>query len=638
MACRKMDVNELQEIRREWPELPPEVVPEDKRTDYIRRRKAVDMYIEGRKISDIESATGEHCSNIIRLVRKCISKDKDGCYYGYSALLPYSRTVLRDERYSGKFHRFISEYGLEDFIAGNWFGDKKYTTEKMMTVRSLHKKFIDKCIEIGVPDYGYPFDTVDQGYVSLTKYVNELEKKNIKQAALRENRDNRQKLMTTGFGKRRTKEPVFPYSVVQIDGHSLDLIYNVEIMRADGTIDRVPATRLWFIPVMDVATRCIIGWSFSQQFNYNQYDVTDSIRNALMPKELMVLTIEGLKYPVNGGYPSTAFSELEYAMFDSIMLDNAKAHLAYNIRNKMADDLMCSVNFGSVATPETRGIVERFFGTLESTGFHRLPNTTGSNPRDPKRNNPEKAAVAYDITLEEIIQLLDVLIAEYNNTPHSSLSNLTPLECMERRIFESGMRPTVADVEMKKTIEMLNCITDYRKVCGGEGKRPHINYAGAEYRCNELSATGMYLGKRITLLIDPEDISEIDAYTEDGFYIGKLRAQGEFGTVSHSLKTRKEALKHSRELGRYRPDANTAMTAYERHLNGKAQTSRRDATKADIFRQEAGKPKPSEVSAKKKEKTSPIVNMIDYKKLAGVNNTDEFYQIVWGGSKEGKLK
>ena len=54
------------------------------------------------------------------------------------------------------------------------------------------------------------------------------------------------------------------------------------------------------------------------------------------------------------------------------MLDNAKAHLAANVVNRVTENLGISLNYGSVATPETRGIVERFFKTIEIKGFHTL--------------------------------------------------------------------------------------------------------------------------------------------------------------------------------------------------------------------------------------------------------------------------
>ena len=64
------------------------------------------------------------------------------------------------------------------------------------------------------------------------------------------------------------------------------------------------------------------------------------------------------------------------------MLDNAKSHLSHNVVKKLTEDLKCMVNFAAVATPETRGIIERFFRTFETSGFHRLLGTTGSNIQD----------------------------------------------------------------------------------------------------------------------------------------------------------------------------------------------------------------------------------------------------------------
>lgn len=469
MACKKYDLQELEEMRKSWTDIPIDVVPNDQKETYYKRKTAIDMYIDGKKTQEIFNITGITHNNILRLLGRCLQKDENGEFYGYTALLFNKR--ICDPSCKGQFATLLTKHvELKEFIKGCWYGDKKYTLEKNMNYRTLHAKFLKKCQEIGVPDYAYPFNTANKGYVSLCKYIKELDKKNLRKAATRENDDNMQKLMSTGYGTRYTSNPIHPYQVVQMDGHILDIVYNVEIVNDDGTIDKIVATRAWVVAVIDVATRCVLGYSVSQEFNYNQYDVIEAFQNAILPKTRLPLTINGLKYPENGGYPSTAYPELKYAMFDTVMLDNAKAHLAGNTMAKLVDQLQCVVNFGSVATPETRGIVERFFGTLETRGFHRLPATTGSSTRDLKRRSPEKAAIAYDITFDEVVQLLDVLIAEYNTTPHSSLNNLTPLECLRQRVFENGMYPFIADDEMIKTVEKLNFITEKRR------DRPRFNW------------------------------------------------------------------------------------------------------------------------------------------------------------------
>ncbi|RHD88044.1 hypothetical protein DW776_18470 [Ruminococcus sp. AM30-15AC] len=114
-------------------------------------------------------------------------------------------------------------------------------------------------------------------------------------------------------------------------------------------------------------------------------------------------------------------------------------------------------------------------------------------------------------------------------------------------------------------------------------------------RSNKLALTGNYIGQTITIIYNPKDISTVEAYTSDGLFIDTLVARGEFGTKSHSVKTRKNATKFAREQGRKKQDYNMSITTYEEHLNAKGKKSRRAATQADIVRREQGKPTYSEL-------------------------------------------
>ena len=311
------------------------------------------------------------------------------------------------------------------------------------------------------------------------------------------------------------------------------------------------------------------------------------------------------------------------------MLDNAKSHLAKNTIERMTQRLGITLNFGSVATPESRGIVERFFGSLETRGFHKLPFTTGSNSKSPKRKNPEANCVKYDITYEEITELVEYLIAEYNTTPHSSLQNLSPMQCMKRRVTESGMMPVIATDLLKKGVDRLHYIIDSRVVKGGKGgKRAHINYNKAVYRNNLIAATNEYIGKTLILEINPRDVSVLDAYDESGNYLGELTAQGEYGMKSHSLKTRKAANKLARERGLNKNEFSTPLTTYDQELRSRAKTGRREATRADITRRELGN---ETLSEEKKRAPADIIGLnsydsniqptytdVDYKKLASM--------------------
>ena len=80
----------------------------------------------------------------------------------------------------------------------------------------------------------------------------------------------------------------------------------------------------------------------------------------------------------------------------------------------------------------------------------------------------------------------------------------------------------------------------------------------------------------------------------DGIYIDTLTARGEFGTKSHSIKTRQLVLKLARERGRNKCEFDTPIEAYVEHLKKTGKRNRRAATRSDIVRREIGRPAPSE--------------------------------------------
>ncbi len=638
MANKKYNLATLDRERQNWQQPIPGSYDVSVYSTYLLKKQAVDMYIDGMPVKQIETATGIHSSKLCKMVADCLKPSVNGNVAGYCGLIKSPKKSSGDNRQNKReFQTLLDNYPqLKDFISGNYFGDKKYTTEKNMNIKTLHTRFLAECLRIGVMQHEYPFNTANKGYVSLCSYIHQLEEQNTRLQAKRLDKDSSQKLASTGYGERFSTNALYPFSLVQIDGHIIDMIYTVEILNDDGTVGRLAATRAWLIAVIDVSTRCILGYTLSQEFNYDQYDVMDAIKDAIVPKELKKLTIKGLAYPSNGGFYSTALPELKYVLFDSIMLDNAKSHLSSYVLGKLTNDLKCAVNYGSVATPETRGIIERFFGTLESTGFHKLPMTTGSSSGDLKRKYPEKAAVKYEVTYDQIVELMDVLIARYNNSPHKGLDNLSPLQCMQLKISKAGMMPYTLPKETacQKT-DKLGWRMDERVVRGHvkNGKRPYIQFMGAEYRSRLLSSSGQYVGEKIRIVYDPRDISKIEAYTEEGIFIDTLVARGEFGTKSHSVKTRKNVLKLARERGREHLEFDTPIVAYMEHLKEESKKSRRKATRSDIVRRETGSVTPAE-AAEKKNNIIELEKFVDSgKKLTSQDVKDltdnELYDILF---------
>lgn len=613
MASRKYDVSELQAFRDEWDDIPVDVIPEKNSVIFKNRKMAIDMYIDGYKMSEIEKRTSIKHNNLPKLLEKCIALNSHGMMNGYTGIIPNKR--LKPKNFNGKYSRdyfvqLLNDYSeLPEFLKGNYFGITPYTLERVMNIRTLHEKFLSKCKELQITDNEYPFNTETLGYYALYRYIQKIDKENIELSANRESNDAKQKLLSTGIGKKYSFNPIAPFSGVQVDGHIIDFIYTTQVRMEDGTIQSMPANRCWLFVVIDIATRCIIGYSTSQEMNYNQYDVLRAFQNAVLPHQKIEFKIPGYCYPENGGFPSMALKETEYALFDLVMLDNAKSHLSKNVRYKALNVLNCALNYGSVATPETRGIVERFFLTLEAKGFHRLPMTTDNNIRGLKRRNPEYKAVKYNVTYDDIIEVIEQLIIQYNNSPHESLYNNTPIQEMERKIREYGMMPSIASEKTIEEIKKITYFTVTRKVSGNKqnGKRPYISYANARYRNNVLSSSNIYLGKTLKLLVNPDDVSTVEAFTEDGTPLGTLTAIGEKGMKSHSIKSRKAINQYAKQNKIKNTSFSTPVTAYEQELERRAPYSKRDRTKADILRREEGKRTYSEQEQYKKENSSPVI-------------------------------
>lgn len=207
---------------------------------------------------------------------------------------------------------------------------------------------------------------------------------------------------------------------------------------------------------------------------------------------------------------------------------------------------------------------------MKIDSFHRLPNTTGNSPTDPRRNDAEKIAKQYDISYEDLFELVEVLIANYNVEPHSGINGLSPLECMQQRVSR-GFMPRTMQEERRNDVAFLA----YQKYCTvrgnlKKGRRPYITYEGVEYRNDVLSRSFEMIGRKISVQINIDDIRVLKAYLEDGSEFGYLTANGKWGVIPHSLRVRKQVNKLVREKQIHFTNSDDPIQIYKEYLQGKA--------------------------------------------------------------------
>ncbi|MGM8216355.1 hypothetical protein ACLIA0_12360 [Bacillaceae bacterium W0354] len=538
-----------------WPEVLIENLKQDDQLRYLNRKKAVDLYFDGdMSVKDICELTNIKKQQLFRFVKNCLEFDENGELLGYRALIPYFRinkyTRNKDIngflengdhlKLNGAFKDLLDKHPILKETIDNYYLDrmKRDIREPIIRVKFLHRKFISLCKSIGLdPVKGdYPFNTDDLGRRALYRYINELKHSYSSESILRFGDDAATLHNNTGTGEQNNYF-IRPFQRVEFDGHKIDGIFVIEFETPEGDVIVDELSRFWLLAVIDVSTRVTLGYHLCFKKEYSAVDVLECIRNAIIPWKPMEFTIPNLKYTKNGGFASGKIPE--YAVWDEMSFDNAKANLASKVTEKLKTTIGCTVNTGPVGTPTRRPIIEKLFHLLEENGFRRLPNTTGSHPNDPIRKNPGKEAKKYKITVEELTQLVEVLIADRNGTPQHGTNGLTPLEVMQQRVITRGMEPRILEEEKRDDINLLTYVGEVT-VRGNikKGRRPYVYYMGVEYRNDLLSNSYHLVGQKLKIVINSDDLRFFKAFLPNGAELGLLKAKGKWSLRKHSLEMR----------------------------------------------------------------------------------------------------
>lgn len=600
-----------------WSTVMMENLTPEHRKLFLERKKAVDLFIStNMKVKDIETETGLRRDEIHRFVKRCLERDESGEIMGYKGLIPYKRIkdynrrnfpVNKEEdsdNFTGAFSLLLDTYPtLKELIIDSYLNRKSNKTkiiDPIINIRNLHKKFINECRILGIKMNEYPFNTKTLAIKSLERYVKSLSKTYFVEVAKRNGEQAAMVAKNTGVGNKNNPMNVRPLERVEFDGHRIDTSISIIFKTPEGDEIIEVMNRIWILSIVDVATRAILGYHLCLNKEYSSHDVLMCIRNAVFPWRKKSLTIVGLKYSEKANFPSNLIPEARFGIWDEFCYDNAKANIANIVKEKLSELIGCSINMGPVAVPVRRPIIERFFRTLEQNGYHRLPSTTGSNPQDPKRKNSEENAIKYRITAEHLEELTDVLIAEYNASPHEGNNNLSPLEVFEQRVAR-GMTILQLPEEKRKEISFFSFKVT-RRVNGSakEGRRPFIFYEGVRYTNEVLNRSPHLINKKLKLLINTDDLRVIKAFLEDGSEFGNLSATGKWGVTPHDLRTRKAINKLKNNKLIHFTQYDDPIRVYQDYLEKEAQKNKTNRNKLATLK------KSQKSKEERYQKTKPI--------------------------------
>lgn len=540
-----------------WPAPKINDIPEEKRELYKLRCQVVISYLGGVNPSEIEKTYGIQRSEIYRMLKRCLTTRRNSSLYGFYALIP-GYSVVRYERtapiatpfdnsrsgLSGVFVQLLSENDKLRLYVEN-----KVQRARIKSAHSIAKiirpEFLRKCAKFRAPNQ-YPFTTQEKCARALERYIERLleDTAEADQSAADEARP-------------RTAQPsganeLRPYQECEHDGHNADFYF---VIKSRGFhLEWVYSTpmRIWLVLLLDRASRCILGYSYRLGgTNYSAVVVLRSIAHAIVPWIPKEITLPHLAYKEGAGFPSGVVAKCAGRLPDLVCVDNAWANYAALTVHGLARVCGSTITVGRAGTPIARPLVERVNETLETVGFRRLP--TGFDPNGPKeaRKRALAAAKDYAMTIDELEQVIDVIIAEYNAHEHPALINRSPLEFLS--MWESASNvPVRATPDPAATALALLRAEYIRTIRGGgkNGRSPYVEIWNARYTNDTLGKMKDWIGRKVRLVADIDrDIRLLRGFVKAGdreIDVGILKAGPPWHKTPHTLEQHKVIQKAKR--------------------------------------------------------------------------------------------
>ncbi|VWB86554.1 integrase catalytic region [Burkholderia lata] len=543
----------------QWPEFDYSDLSKEDKEFIENRQNAVRMVLQRKTYREITAATGLHRNQISNITRICLSQAPDGRIFGFRGLWPFIR-IQHNIRRTPLAPKRMHQHGgmscmlqatlarfpdLENRLMAQILKDEKYqkVLENKIGGTTLHRIFTNELKALGVGDHEWPFSSTYKGKRTIAKFMRDIILENFSRAVhARSNKDAKAHLATgTSFS------PLIPFSepydAIEIDAYHIDAFFSIAFVAPNGVEIEVPLERLWLIAAVERLSTAVLAYRIVYRTEVAASDVAGVIRDAICRRWTpMNLTISGLKYPPQGGFPSGVIPEANGALWTATLLDGALANLSNVIHDTLRKATGFVVNWGAPGHFERRPNVERTFKRISEDLFLRLPSTTGSNPTSGRAPAPDDTAVKRRIRAPDIEQLVDVVFAEHNGLPGSGNFYNTPLETLKHFLSGPSPRTMVRRLPLFGTSRARVLLQ--REICtvrGGvsSGRRPYVQYEHVHYTNPVLTMTGRLVGTEFTIYIDDEDLRTVRAFDHEGNDFGILVAKGKWSITKHSLATRK---------------------------------------------------------------------------------------------------
>lgn len=580
-----------------WPSVDVSALNENDRTVFIARQRAIELYVHNPYLSllAIQNQTGIDPKTIYRVIDRCLAKHADGRINGFRAAIPYARLKQYERVHSvnrtdgaqgvglaGAFSLLLQRYPpLEKFLSRE--AKQRYKAigcarEVRKPIKNIHRNFLEECRKVGVKPNEYPLNQAMAGLRSLASYFKRYENQTFESAARSAGADRVSPAAPAEI--EQTPPATRAFEVVEFDGHKIDLRVTVRVIDPFGFETLLELTRIWILVLLDVASRAVIGYKIAISKEYNKDDVAGALQAALTPFRPRKYKIPGLSIRAGGGYPSGVLPQTHFACWEWFRFDGAKSHIAADTLTRLSQVVGCWPDNGPAGEPDERPFIERFFHQVAANFAHRLPGTTGSDPKSIEKALSDPGGdITLLVELDELEDMVEVMIGDYNGESHGGISSRTPLEAMAQLLArDQGYLRTLPRVVRENLCLLQEARIVLIKGNAATSVRPHINFLEVRYTSDILSSSPRLIGKKVRIYFDVRDIRSVKAFFEDGAELGILTAVRPWCYTPHSVRVRQEIFRLKRKGKLNYRDGDDPIEAWEKYKRSQAKANKRAAT------------------------------------------------------------
>ena len=461
--------------------------------------------------------------------------------------------------------------------------------------KDIHIAFINILRDNEHPTTKWPFNTKHRGIRTLTKHVRKVRDQNFERTVHITGDRGAIAHIPVGTGHSSLTKSAGLMEVIEIDSYTIDALFILILQHEYGLETYHILKKLHLLAAVESLTSAVLWFYIVHGDDVTAEDVVALIRQMLSAKlPRPEFTIKDLDIKPGAGFPAEVIPEMTQVEPSIIRLDNALAHLSHKVSMELPKQIGCINEYGVPGRPERRPNIEHTFKLVAADLIQRFPNTTGAGPDKGRAVDPERAAIQFRVTSDELDQLIYAYLANLNAEPTEGLRLLSPLDAVAQLVRKDHYIPRRPPIDMRKSLGVVS-VKSTRTVKGGaiDGHRPYINFKRARYTSPRLMDSPDLVGENIIIEVNESDIRVLQGFLENGAPIGPLTVQGDWAELPHSIRTRDEinSLMYRKII--FRTSGVSIFETFTRHLEANLEAAaasnkqdRRSASKLDRLRVE----------------------------------------------------